>query len=147
MSIEAAQPGDLAGVEALRLGDDPRGYHWVVFAAVMLLIAGTANLVDGIAAISGSNFFARHANYIVGDLTSLGWTVLLLGGVQVLAAYGVLRKDELARWVGVGSAALNAVAQLLVIEAYPFWSLVLIALDVLVMYGLIVYGGLRLRAV
>jgi hypothetical protein len=145
MSIEAAQPGDLAGAQALRLGEDGRGYHWVVFAAVMLLIAGTANLVDGIAAIGGSNFFSHRANYVVGDLTSLGWTVLLLGAVQVLAAFGVLRKDQLSRWVGVGAAALNALAQLLVIEAYPYWSLVLFTLDVLVMYGLIVYGARRAR--
>jgi len=146
MSTEAAPPGDLSEVQSLRLGEDPRGYHWVVFAAVMLLIAGTSNLIDGIGAISGSDFFSRHANYVVDDLTSLGWTVLLLGGVQVLAAFGVLRKDELSRWVGVGSATLNAIAQLLIIEAYPFWSLALFTLDVLVMYGLIVYGGRRLRA-
>jgi hypothetical protein len=146
VSIEAAQPGELTEVQSLRLGEDRRGYHWVVFAAVMLLLAGTSNLVDGIGAIGGSDFFSRHANYIVGDLTSLGWTVLLLGGVQVLAGFGVLRKDELSRWVGVGSATLNALAQLLIIEAYPFWSLALFALDILVMYGLIVYGGQRSRS-
>jgi hypothetical protein len=110
------------------------------------LIAGTSNLVDGIAAIGGSDFFSRNASYAVGDLDSLGWTVLLLGGVQVLAALGVLRKDQLSRWVGVGVAALNAIAQLLIIQAYPYWSLTLLALDILVMYGLLVHGGRTARS-
>ena len=145
MATEAAEAGDLPDSASVRLGEDDSGHGWMVFAAVMLLIAGTSNLVDGIAAIGGSDFFSRKASYAVGDLSSLGWTVLLLGGVQVLAALGVLRKDQLSRWVAVGVAAVNVIAQLLFIQAYPYWSLTLIALRVLVMYGLLVHGGRRLR--
>jgi hypothetical protein len=145
MAIEAAKQGDLPVAASVRIGEDDTGHGWMVFAAVMLLIAGTSNLVDGIAAIGNSDFFSKRANYAVGDLTSLGWTVLLLGGVQVLAALGVLRKDQLSRWVGVGVAGLNAIAQLLFIQAYPYWSLTLVALDILVIYGLIVHGARRAR--
>jgi hypothetical protein len=146
MATEAVQAGDLPPAASVRLGEDDSGHAWMVFAAVMLLIAGTSNLVDGIAAIGGSDFFSRKASYAVGDLNSLGWTVLVLGGVQVLAALGVLRKDQLSRWVGVGVAALNAIAQLLIIQAYPYWSLTLLALDILVMYGLLVHGGRTVRS-
>jgi hypothetical protein len=139
MSIEAEQSGPQ--VLAMRLGEDKSGYGWVIFAGVMLTLGGTANVIDGIAAIGGSNFFARSANYIIGDLTSLGWAVLIIGVVQLLAGFGVLARNQAARWVGVAAAALNAVAQLLFVEAYPLWSLSLFVLDILVMYGLLVYGG------
>ena len=147
MTIELTDDGEQPVARSGRLGEDDPGHGWLVFAAVMLLIAGTSNLVDGIAAIGGSGFFSRKANYMVGDLGSLGWTVLLLGGVQVLAALGVLRRDRLSRWVGVGSAALNAIAQLLLMQAYPYWSLAVLTLDILVIYGLIVHGGRVARPV
>jgi len=145
VSIEAAPSGGMA--VALRLGEDNRGYGWVVFAGVMLTIGGTINLIDGIAAVGGSRFFARGANYIVGDLTSLGWTVTLIGAVQVLAGFGVVAKNQVARWVGIVAAALNAVAQLLFLPAYPLWSLSAFVLDILVMHGLLVYGSRQIRPV
>jgi hypothetical protein len=145
VSIEAAPPGGMA--VALRLGEDNRGYGWVVFAGVMLVLGGTINLIDGIAAVGGSHFFARRANYIVGDLTSLGWAVMVIGAVQVLAGFGVVAKNQIARWVGVAAAALNAVAQLLFLPAYPLWSLSIFVLDILVMHGLLVYGSRKIRSV
>jgi hypothetical protein len=132
---------------AMRLGDDQSGYGWVVFAGVLLTLGGTMNVIDGIAAVSGSQVYTRHASYIIGDLTSLGWALLLIGVVQLLAGFGVLAKNQLARWVGVGAAALNGVVQLLFLPAYPFMSLAMFTLDVLVMHGLLVYGSRNLRPV
>ena len=60
---------------------------------------------------------------MVGDLKSLGWTVMLIGVVQVVADFGDLARNQLARQVGVAAVALNAVAQLLLIPAIPRWSL------------------------
>jgi hypothetical protein len=145
MSVEAAPPGGMA--VALRLGEDNRGYRWVVFAGVMLTLGGTVNLIDGIAAVGGSRFFARGANYIVGDLTSLGWALIALGAAQVLSGFGVLAKNQIARWVGVAAAALNAVVQLFFMPAYPLWSLAVFAIDILVMHGLLVYGSRKVRPV
>lgn len=125
----------------MRMGDDDRGYAWVVFAGVMLTLAGTVNVIDGLGAIGGSRFFTRHGHYIVANLTALGWVVLIIGVVQVLAGFGVLAKNQFARWVGVTAAALNGVAQLLLIQSYPFLSLAVFALDILVMHGLLVHGG------
>lgn len=132
---------------ALRLGEDESGYRWLVFAGVMLTLAGTVNLIDGLAAIGGSHFFTRHASYLIGDLTSLGWIVLCVGAVQVAAGFGVLARNQLARWVGVTAAALNGVVQLLLLPAYPFWSLAIFAIDILIMHGLLVYGGRLVRPV
>ncbi|HUO70934.1 MAG TPA: hypothetical protein VMU39_09170 [Solirubrobacteraceae bacterium] len=146
MSVEAVEPGGPTAL-AMRLGEDRSGYGWVIFAGVMLTLAGTINLIDGIAAIGGSRFFARHANYIVGDLTSLGWALLLIGAVQVASGFGVLARNQIARWVGVAAAALNAVAQLLFLPAYPLWSLAVFTIDILVMHGLMVYGGQTFRSV
>lgn len=145
MSVEAVPPGGMA--VALRLGEDNRGYRWVVFAGVMLTLGGTINLIDGIAAVGGSRFFARGANYIVGDLTSLGWALIGLGAAQVLSGFGVLAKNQIARWIGVAAAALNAVVQLFFMPAYPLWSLAVFAIDILVMHGLLVYGGREIRPV
>ncbi len=142
--MTAIEPGGPLA-RGLRMGEDNRGYGWVVFSGVMLTLAGTLNIIDGLGAIGGSRFFTRHAHYIVANLTALGWVVLTIGIVQVLAGFGVLAKNQLARWVGVTAAALNGVAQLLLIQAYPFWSLTVFTLDILIMHGLMVYGGRTYR--
>jgi hypothetical protein len=90
---------------------------------------------------------SRGAQYIVGDLTSLGWAVLSIGAIQVLAGFGVVAKNQIARWVGVAAAALNGVAQLLLLPAYPLWSLSIFVIDILVMHGLLVYGSREIRPV
>jgi len=118
-----------------------RGDGWVTFAGVMLLIVGTLNFIGGIAAIDNANFWVGDARFMFSDLNTYGWVITILGSVQVLAALGIWARNGFARWMGVLFASVNAVAQLLMIQAYPFWSLSLFALDILVIYGLIAYGG------
>jgi hypothetical protein len=141
--MSAVEGGPIAGT--MRLGEDTHGYGWVVFAGVMLTLAGTVNIIDGLAAISGSHFFSRRAHYIVANLDGLGWVVFVLGIAQVFSGFGVLVKNQLARWVGVAAAALNGVAQLLMVQAYPVLSLTVFALDIIIMHGLLVYGGRTYR--
>ena len=69
--------------------------------------------------------------------------VLVSAVVQGLTAYGVWARVKGVRWLGVGIAALNAIIQLIFIQAYPFWSLTMFTLDILVIYGLIAYGAKR----
>lgn len=133
----------VADVRTLRLGEDDRNRPWVVFAGTLLLVGACANIIDGVAAVNGSHFFLGHAHYVFGDLSSWGWVVWLLGIAQGLTACGVLLKNQLARWLGVAFAFLNALAQLMLIEAYPLWSLALFTLDLLVIYGLVVHGARR----
>lgn len=117
----------------------------MVFAGTVLLILGCTNIIDGVAAVNGSNFFLGRAHYIFGDLTSWGWVVWLTGIAQGLTACGVLLKRQVARWLGVAFASLNALAQLLMIQAYPYWSMALFSLDIVVIYGLVVHGGRTYR--
>jgi hypothetical protein len=128
------------------MAEDDQGYGWVMFAGVLLMLLGTLNFIEGIAAVSKSHFFVGNAHYVVGDLKAWGWTVLIVGVIQGLAGLGILIKNQFARWLGVAIAVLNSIAQLMFIPAYPFWSLSLFALDVLVMYGLIAHGGRTQRA-
>jgi hypothetical protein len=121
--------------------DAQRGDGWVTFAGVMLMIAGIMNFIGGIAAIDDANFYVNDARFIFSDLNTWGWVITLLGSVQVLAAVGIWARNGFSRWLGVLFASGNAVAQLLMLPAYPLWSLAIFTLDILIVYGLIVYGG------
>jgi len=120
--------------------DEPPGSGWVAFAGTMLVLLGTLNIIDGIAAISNSSFYTENARFVFSDLNTFGWIILILGTVQVAAAFGIWAKTPGVRWFGVIVASLNAIAQLLWMPAYPFWSLTLFTLDILVIYGLVAYG-------
>jgi len=118
-----------------------RGYGLLIFASVMLLVAGFWNLIQGITAIARSHVYVANAHYVFGDLRSWGWVALILSILLLLAGIGVLIGNQLARWFGVAMLGLDAIAQMFVIPAYPFWSLTIIALDVVALYGLCAYGS------
>jgi hypothetical protein len=113
----------------------------VVFAASLLGVAGIFNLIDGIAAVARSHVFVANAHYVIGDLRTWGWVALILGVLQLLAMLGVLVGNQVARWFGVAVIGLNVIAQMFFIPAYPFWSLMIIAVDVVALYGLCAYGS------
>jgi hypothetical protein len=118
-----------------------QGYGLIIFASVLLLVVSFFNLIDGIAAVANSHVFTAHAHYVFGDLRTWGWITLILGVLQLLAAGGILAGNQLARWFAVALVALNAIGQMFFIPAYPFWSLTIIAVDVVVLWGLCVYGS------
>jgi hypothetical protein len=128
-------PTTYAGYE-----DEDRGYGWVVFAGVLLLLVGTLNTIEGIAAIGNAHFFVANTHYIAGSLNTWGWVVLCIGVIELAVGCGVFVKNQFSRWVGVVVLSLNAIAQLLMMPAYPFWSLVIFTMDLLAIYGLIAYG-------
>jgi len=113
----------------------------IVFAVALLVTVGFFNLIDGIAAIANSHVFIANAHYVVGDLRAWGWVVLILGALQVIAAVAVLAGSQAARWFAVVVIGLNAIGQMLFIPAYPFWSLLIIAVDVVALWGLCAYGS------
>ena len=119
---------------------DERGYGWVGFAGVLLLMLGGFNFIEGIAAISNAHFFVANAHYIAGSLNTWGWVVMCIGVAQFFVGLGVFLKNQFARWTGVVVLGLNAFAQLLMMPAYPLWSLAIFVLDILAIYGLIAYG-------
>jgi hypothetical protein len=118
-----------------------RGQGWLTFAGVLLLTLGTLNAIDGIAAISKAHFYVGNAHYVFGDLKTWGWVVLCLGALQLVVGLGVFSKNQFARWTGIAVLSLNAIAQLLMMPAYPFWSLSIFAVDILAVYALIAYGN------
>ena len=118
-----------------------QGYGLVLFASVMLVVVGCFNLIYGIAAIANSHVFVADAHYVFGNLRTWGWITLIIGVLQLLAAAGVLAGNQLARWYGVAVLALSAIDQMFFVPAYPFWSLTIIAMDVVALYGLCAYGS------
>ena len=113
---------------------------WVTFAGVLLLIAGTLNVIYGIAAIGDSKFFIEDQKFILSNLNTWGWVVLILGVLQLFAAFSLWSGGIYGRLVGIGAASLSAIGALLSIPAYPFWSLAIFALDVIIIHQIAVYG-------
>jgi len=118
-----------------------KGAGWVLFAAIMLVMGGVLGIIWGIAAVSSSHFFVAGASYILSDLNTWGWIVMGFGILEILAAVSIWRGGEFGRWFGILAAGLAGLAAMMSIPAYPFWALVLLAIDVLVIYGLAAYGG------
>jgi hypothetical protein len=121
--------------------EEETGSGWVLFAGSMLLLLATLNGIDGIAAVSNSKFFTQNATYVISDLNTYGWVLICMSVIQGLIALGIMLQVRGLRWFGVAIAGANSVVQLLFIPAYPFWSLTLFALDILVIYGLVAHGA------
>jgi hypothetical protein len=143
---EYAANGQLAKAPAdAYYADESRGVGWVFFAATMLGLAGIWGLVDGILAISSSKVFTANATYVFSDLHTWGWIVTILGAFAIVASFALLTGSELARWFGIVVAGFNALGQLMFVHANPWWSMAMFAVDILVIYGLAMYAGARLR--
>jgi hypothetical protein len=125
--------------------DIPSGIGWVMFAAVMLGLAGIWNFIDGILAISSSRVYAGNQVFVFSDLNTWGWIVMILGIVECIAALTLLSGSEFGRWFGIAAAGINAIGQLMFVPVYPWWGLAMFSVDVLIIYALAVYGGARLR--
>ena len=118
-----------------------QGGGLIFFAAVLLLVVGFFNIIEGIAAIANSHVFVANAHYVFGDLRAWGWITLIIAVLQLAAAAGVLAGNQLARWFAVAVVGLNAIDMMFFIPAYPFWALTIIAVDVVALYGLCAYGS------
>ena len=119
-----------------------RGLGWILFAWLMLLVAGVLSIIDGIAALSQASFFHDYgAHYVAGNLTTWGWVILIVGIVEIIAAVSVWRGGNFGRWIGILVAAISLILTLFWIPIVPFWALMIMFMDVLVIYGLAVYGG------
>jgi uncharacterized membrane protein HdeD (DUF308 family) len=112
---------------------------WLLFAGIMIAIVGVLNVIYGIAAIDSSSFFVADSRYIVSGLNTWGWVTLILGVLQLVAAFSIWNGGTFGRVFGIAMASLNAIIALLVMPAYPFWSLAIFAVDILIIYGLVTY--------
>lgn len=115
---------------------------WILFAGVMLILLGVFQAIAGLVAIFNRGYFhttpthlAVHLNY-----TAYGWVHLALAVLSILAGYGVMAAKTWARIYAIVLASLSAIYNLTEIAAYPVWSIIVIALDVLVIYAIAVHG-------
>ena len=123
------------------------GYGLILFASVLLVVAGCFNLIYGIAAIANSHVFVANAHYVFANLRTWGWITLIVGILLIVAAMGVFSGSGFARWFGILAAGLSAIGLFgsPTAQTYPFWSLIIFALDILVIYALAVYGGRKVE--
>jgi hypothetical protein len=125
---------------------EPAGYGWLMYASIMLGLAGIFNVIDGIVGLSKSSFYVADAHFVFSDLRTWSWITLLLGVLLLAAAFAVLRGSEFYRWFGVGVAGVSAIEQLIYLPGYPLWAIAAFAMDILIVYALIAYGGRRAAA-
>ncbi|MGW6543497.1 DUF7144 family membrane protein [Streptomyces massasporeus] len=109
----------------------------MIFAAVMLMLAGILGIMRGISAIAEDQVFVTTPNYVFSfDLTGWGWIHLALGVVAVLVSVGLFQASTWARVLGVGIAGLVLIANFLSLPAYPVWSVVMIAMTAFIIWAL-----------
>ena len=118
-----------------------RGAGRVVFAATLLLLAGTINIIYGIGALDGANIFVNDTRYILTNLNSMGWVLIILGLIQLTGGFSLMVGNTYGRVIGIIGGSLGAIGALLSIGGrYPWWSLAVFFLCVWVVYGITVYG-------
>ena len=114
------------------------GTGWATFAGVFFMVAGTFQVIEGIAALSKSKYLL--AQVLFANLEFWGVVLLIVGGLGIFAGYAILSGQEIGRVLGIALASLGIVVQLMFINANAWWGLVMIAVLVAILYGLIVKG-------
>jgi len=118
-----------------------RGAGRAAFAGILLLMAGTLNIIYGIGALDDANIFVNDQRFIFTNLNTLGWVLIILGVIQLTGGASLLAGNTYGLVIGIIGGTLGAIGALLSIGgAYPWWSLAIFALCVYVVHGLIVYG-------
>ena len=114
----------------------------ILFAAIMMIMSGMFQAVEGLIAIFQNEFYVTTRNYIFQfDATTWGWIHLVLGLIVAFAGWGLLSGRTWARTVAITLAVLSATANFLFIPYYPFWSLLIITLDIFVIWAVAAHGG------
>jgi hypothetical protein len=113
---------------------------WISFATVMLTMIGAFNIVEGLAALmTGTVSFIDEGLLVVVNLTVWGVLALVSGALLIAVGLGLISRSEVARVAAVVLIALHALVQLVALAAFPVWSLLMIALDVVVLFALTVH--------
>jgi hypothetical protein len=118
-----------------------RGAGRVAFAGTLLLIAGTLNIIYGIGALDDANIFVNDKRFILSNLNTMGWVLIILGIIQLTGGFSLLSGNTYGRVIGIAGAGLGAIGALLSIGgAYPWWSLGIFVLCLWVLSGILVFG-------
>ena len=112
-----------------------------VFAGVMMIMLGVFQAIQGVVALFNDTFYVAGQKWVFQfDITTWGWIHLIVGALVAVAGFFVFRGAVWARAVGIGIAAISAVLNFMWLPYYPFWSMVIIALDVFVIWALAGHG-------
>jgi hypothetical protein len=112
-----------------------------MFAAILLLLVGTLNIVYGIGAISDANFYANDTRYIFTDLNTMGWVMVIVGVIQLTGGFSLMAGNVYGRVIGIIGGSIGAIDALLSMGGnHPFWSLAIFFLCVWIVYGIIEFG-------
>lgn len=118
-----------------------RGAGRALFAATLLLIAGTLNIIYGIGALDDANVFTGDRRYILTNLNTLGWVLIVVGVIQLAGGFSLFSGNTFGRVIGILGGSLGAIAALLSIGGnYPWWSLGIFFLCVWIVHGIVIYG-------
>ncbi len=118
-----------------------RGVGRATFAAILLLIAGTLNIIYGIGALDSANIYANDTRFILTNLNTMGWVLIGLGVIQLTGGFSLLSGNTWGRVIGVVGAGLGAIGALLSIGGDdPWWSLAIFALCIYILQGILVLG-------
>ena len=118
-----------------------RGVGRAMFAAILLLIAGTLNIIYGIGALDSANIFVNDKRFILSDLNTMGWVLIVIGVIQLTGGFSLMAGNTYGRVIGITGATLGALGAVLSIGGSdPWWSLAILALCIYVLHGIIVLG-------
>lgn len=118
-----------------------RGAGRTVFAALLLLMVGTINIIYGIGALDDASIFVNDTRFVLDNLNTLGWVLIVLGVIQLTGGFSLMGGGTYGRAIGIIGGSLGAIAALLSIGGTrPWWSLAVFALCVFVVHGIVVYG-------
>ena len=111
------------------------GSSWSLFAGVFLAIAGMFNVIDGLVALFNKEYF-NEAGLVYQNLQAWGWAVLIIGVLQAVAGWLVISRSSVGRWLGLVLAVVSMAVAFLALGAYPWWALLIIVVDGVVVWGL-----------
>ena len=118
-----------------------RGTGRALLAATLLVIAGTLNIIYGIGALDDANIFVNDKRYILTNLNTMGWVLIILGIIQLGGGLSLIAGNTYGRVIGIIGGSLGAIGALLSIGgAYPLWSLAIFFLCVYILHGIFIYG-------
>lgn len=118
-----------------------RGTGRAAAAAILLIIVGTLNIIYGIGALDDANIFLNDQRFVLTNLSTLGWVLIILGVIQLTGGISLLGGKTYGRVIGIVGASLGAIGALLSVGgAYPWWSLAIFALCIYIVHGILVLG-------
>ena len=116
-------------------GSAVEGSSYSNFAGIFLFVVGLFNILDGVIMLWRKEYF-QEADLVVSNLQTWGWAILVIGVVQVLAGWLVLSRSSVGRWVGILIVIVSMMVSFVAIGAYPFWTLIILVIDAMVLWGL-----------